>query len=101
MSLYWMFREDGRGDSGPMCQFYSYDGSSGTFQRDDNITKPIVGAIVRVGSLFSRSFASQDYWTTTEILEILEEKELEDGRLYVKFKTKNSVYEWKGPLMGG
>jgi hypothetical protein len=37
-----------------------------------------------------RSYSFQDYWTTTLVTEIIEERED-----YVKFKTGNSVYEWR------
>jgi hypothetical protein len=43
-----------------------------------------------VGALTARTMQWQDYWLTTEVLEILEETED-----YVKFRTKNTIYEWK------
>lgn len=58
-------------------------------------TKPSVGVSMRVGSTYSRSYSSQDYWTTTPVTEILEEFTDDQGRLNVKFKTKNSTYWWK------
>jgi hypothetical protein len=50
--------------------------------------KPVVGSSVLVGnSIF-------DYWLTTVVTEILEEREDEEGKqTYVKFKTLNSIYE--------
>ena len=48
---------------------------------------------MRVGSPFGRTFLAQDWWQTTLITEILEER-TEDGREYVRFKTGNSEYEW-------
>jgi hypothetical protein len=41
-----------------------------------------------VGSLTARSYSDRDYWLTTKVTEILEERED-----YVKFKTGNSTYE--------
>jgi hypothetical protein len=55
---------------------------------------PRVGVAMRVGSLYSRSYSNQDWWQTTLITEILEERETENGR-YVRFKTGNSEYEWE------
>ena len=57
-------------------------------------SKPTIGCSVLVGSVTARTFASQDYWLTTEVTEILEEEKTEDGLLVrVKFKTTNSIYE--------
>jgi len=59
--------------------------------------KPIVGCSLLVGSVTARSYSDQDYWLTTPVTEILEEKFTEDGYLeLVKFKTKNSLYELRG-----
>ena len=52
--------------------------------------RPTVGCSMLVGSLTARSYGDQDYWLTTEVLEILEETETE-----VRFKTKNSIYVWR------
>jgi len=52
--------------------------------------KPTVGCSMLVGSVSARTYSKQDYWVTTEVLEILEETEN-----VVKFKTKNSIYEWR------
>lgn len=52
--------------------------------------RPTVGCSMLVGSVTARSYSNQDYWITTEVLEILEETED-----IVKFKTKNSIYEWR------
>lgn len=53
--------------------------------------KPTVGCSMLVGSVTARSYSDRDYWLTTEVLEILEETED-----IVKFRTKNSIYEWRG-----
>lgn len=52
--------------------------------------RPKIGCSMRVGSIMARSYSNRDWWTTTEVLEILEESEEE-----VKFRTKNSVYIWR------
>jgi hypothetical protein len=52
--------------------------------------RPTVGCSMLVGSITARSYSNQDYWLTTEVLEILEESETE-----VRFKTKNSIYVWR------
>jgi hypothetical protein len=46
----------------------------------------MIGCSLLVGSVTVRSYSKQDYWMTTEILEILE-----DSGDYVKFKTLNSI----------
>lgn len=51
--------------------------------------RPIVGCRMLVGAIGARTMSWQDYWLTTEVLEILEERED-----YVKFRTKNTTYEW-------
>jgi len=59
---------------------------------DDIIVKgnrPIVGCLMQVGSVTARTYSYQDYWTTSLVLEIIEETEN-----YVKFRTANSMYEW-------
>jgi len=57
-------------------------------------SKPVVGCSLLVGSVTARSYSSQDYWLTTKITEILEEKKDEDGFYEsIRFKTENSVYE--------
>ena len=55
---------------------------------------PVVGCSVLVGSVTARTFASQDYWLTTQVTEILEEEKDSSGKFVrVKFKTENSIYE--------
>ena len=51
--------------------------------------RPMIGCLMKVGSSYARSYSLQDYWLTTPVTEILEETED-----YVRFKTKNSEYEW-------
>lgn len=80
---------DGAGDSGGMSRSYYYklDGI-----RDDGHI-PIVGNHQQVGSLNTRAYSGQDYWTTTPVTEILEEIKGDDSH-YIKFRTRNSDYEW-------
>lgn len=55
---------------------------------------PTVGCSFLVGSVTARSFSSQDFWLTTKVTEILEEKRDDKGNLeYIRFKTENSEYE--------
>lgn len=56
---------------------------------------PVVGCSMKVGSLTAGTYSKRDWWLTTPITEILEEK-IKDDILYVKFKTENSVYEFWG-----
>jgi hypothetical protein len=75
------------GDSGMMsCLVYKKEGEI-VYEHDQ---KPRVGCVIRVGSHYARSYAMQDWWQTSLITEILEEKE---G--YVRFKTNNSIYIWR------
>lgn len=55
---------------------------------------PTVGCSMLVGSITARTYSNQDYWLTTKVTEILEEKKTEDGLYeYVRFRTENSEYE--------
>jgi hypothetical protein len=76
---------DGAGDSGPMSMLLHKKGS----EPDDGV-RPKVGFGIAVGSPYARTYQAQDYWQTTEILEILEETENE-----VRFRTRNSIYVWR------
>lgn len=51
-----------------------------------------VGFCVLCGSIGTRTFGN-DFWLTTPVTEILE---IGEDNKYVKFKTKNSVYEVRG-----
>jgi len=77
---------DGKGDSGSRVEVIRWK-EDGKF---DKIIGhyPVVGCSVLVGSVTARSYSTQDYWRTTPVTEILEEKEN-----YVRFKTENSEYE--------
>lgn len=89
---------DGVGDSGLMSlalipMFDTETGKVLSVETIDN-GRPQIGAAMRVGSHHARSYSAQDWWQTTLITEILEERIEEDGSEYVRFKTGNSEYEW-------
>ena len=79
---------DGAGDCGLMFNLLRLT-EAGEVEILKQPEKPLVGWAVQVGSPYGRTYQGQDYWTTTPVTEILEEKE---G--YVRFKTGNSEYEW-------
>jgi hypothetical protein len=56
-------------------------------------SQPVVGCSLLVGSVTARTYSAQDYWLTTVVTEIIEERKNEDGYLeFVRFKTLNSEY---------
>ena len=77
---------DGSGDSGARSEAYKY--VNGKYTVFGN--RPTVGYGMLVGSINARTYQQQDYWQTSAVTEILEETED-----YVKFKTTNSIYEWR------
>lgn len=88
---------DGAGDSGGMSlaiiPTYDMDTNKvSNIEYKDN-ARPEIGAAMRVGSIYARTFGT-DWWQTTPITAILEERTEEDGTEYVRFKTGNSEYEW-------
>lgn len=86
--MYSLRRErDGAGDSGGMS-LALWRGKDGEICREHN-ARPRVGVILRVGSHSARTYCHQDWWQTTIITEILEEREN-----FVRFRTDNSIYEW-------
>ena len=90
---------DGAGDEGQMSTritptFDMDTGKVSDIQYEEN-AEPKVGSAMRVGAHYARTYSAQDYWQTTIITEILEEKILTDGHKYVKFKTGNSEYVWQ------
>jgi len=82
---------DGKGDSGARVEAIEWNDDNSFKQIKGN--RPLVGCALLVGSVSARSYSSKDYWLTTVITEILEERE-DDNGLYVKFKTENSIYEF-------
>ena len=77
-----------KGDSGSRSEAISWN-EDGSFKEVVG-RRPVVGCSMLVGALGTRSFQDQDYWLTTPVILILEESEN-----YVKFKTQNTIYEWK------
>jgi len=84
---------DGEMEEGAMSQAIAWN-EDGTFKEVVDY-RPVVGCSMRVGSVTARSYSSRDWWMTTVVEEILEEK-MEGDLLYVKFRTQNSMYEWWG-----
>ena len=82
---------DGAGDSGSRSEAIQWK-ENGTLDKVVS-NRPTLGCSMLVGSVTARSYSRQDYWLTTPVTEILEEKESEEG-IYVKFKTGNSTYEF-------
>jgi len=80
---------DGEGESGMRSEAIQWN-EDGTFDKVIS-NRPVVGCSMLVGSVTARSYSNRDWWLTTKVTEILEEKE-EDGVLYVRFKTGNSIY---------
>jgi hypothetical protein len=87
---------DGAGDSGLMSVALWVDQEAENGVSHEHNAKPRVGVSMRVGGAFARSYSAQDWWQTTLITEILEERtDPEDPNfLYIRFKTGNSEYEW-------
>lgn len=89
--MYSLRREsDGAGDSGGMS-LALWLNEKGQVQEEYN-ARPRIGVVLRVGTVFARSYTAQDWWQTSTITEILQESEN-----YVRFRTRNSVYEWSTP----
>jgi len=78
---------DGAGDMGARSEAIAWN-EDRTFKEIVG-RRPVVGCSMLVGSVTARTYQHQDYWLTTVVTEILEERED-----YVKFKTENSEYEW-------
>jgi len=97
--MFWMFAIDDqgnaithKGDSGGMSNAYKVE--EGIFTgANKNFAEPEVGYCMQVGSMYSRSYSNQDWWTTTPVTEIVSRTEFDD-KLEVIFKTKNSTYKW-------
>jgi hypothetical protein len=84
---------DGEGYSGSRIESISWN-DDGSFKA---ITggKPTVGESLRVGSVTASTYSDRDWWMTTPVKKILEEKYNDDTKklTYVKFETENSTYE--------
>ena len=77
---------DGAGDAGARVEAIAWN-EDGSFKEVVS-DYPTVGCSLLVGSITARTYSNQDFWLTTLVTEILEERDN-----YVKFKTKNSIYE--------
>lgn len=80
---------DGAGDSGNMSMMI-YSEENRPIAVDGYDSRPRVGGVIRVGSIYGRTYQGQDWWQTTIIEEILE-----DTPDMVRFRTENSTYTWK------
>lgn len=49
---------------------------------------PVIGECIKVSRNSAGMFTTIDWWITSEVIEILEERDQ-----YVKFRTRNSIYE--------
>jgi hypothetical protein len=77
---------DGAGDTGIVSQAIRLVDNN-TIEVVSN--RPTIGCRHLVGSRNARTYSNQDYWVTSTVTEIIEERDD-----YVKFNTNNSVYEW-------
>ena len=85
---------DGEGYHGSLVEAITWN-DDGSFKIVAN--HPVIGCSLRVGSPFAGTYSTRDWWMTTEVTEILEESKNKEGLYeYVKFKTKNSIYEMFG-----
>jgi len=77
---------DGVGDSGPMLESINPE----TLETTSGVIK--VGCRIRCGSIYARTYASQDWWLTSKVTEIFDHEEGEFSSS-CKFRTEsNSVY---------
>lgn len=77
---------DGAGDAGSRVEAIRWK-EDGTFKEIAG-NRPVVGCSLLVGSVTARSYSDKDFWLTTKVTEIIEERDD-----YVRFKTGNSEYE--------
>ena len=89
----------GYGDSGPMFVSLEFiEGDKGWRAQPKGDPGEIhVGCVVKCGSITGRSYSAQDWWQTSEVMEILEVND-EGDRRTVLFKTRNSTYKATGYL---
>jgi len=76
-----------------MCMKLRVDMEAGTVE-EIPCKYPEVGWMIKVGSLYGRTFGGQDWWRTSPITKILEETEDEESAR-VLFETENSTYVWR------
>ncbi len=77
---------DGAGDIGAVSKLLKRGPDGSTLSKHG---RPELGFCVLVGAQNARTYQVQDYWITTPVVEIIE-----DRGNYVRFRTDNSVYEW-------
>jgi hypothetical protein len=84
---------DGEGYHGSLIESIAWN-EDGTFKEVTG-AKPTIGESLRVGSVTASTFSDRDWWMTTKVTEILEERYNDDTKklTYVKFETENSTYE--------
>jgi hypothetical protein len=85
--MYSLYDERERGDSGTMSMAIWVEDGVENYRHDE---RPRLGVQMRVGSITSRTFDTQDWWQCTEVTEILRDEED-----CVVFKTRNSTYTWR------
>jgi len=84
--------KDGEGFNGSVVQAIAWN-EDGTF-KEIVTDHPVVGCSLKVGSVTAGTYSTKDWWMTTPVTEILEERKNEEGKYeYVKFTTENSIYE--------
>lgn len=83
---------DGEGFAGSLIESIAWN-EDGTFKEVTG-SIPTVGESIKVGSVTAGTYSTRDWWMTTPITEILEERKDKEGKYeYVKFATENSIYE--------
>lgn len=92
---------DGAGDEGSSVQILMLKqiGDNKEALVVEDALKPKIGWAIKVGSTNARTYSNQDWWMTTPVTEILEEKEIEKENdiidYYCKFRTRShSIYEF-------
>lgn len=78
---------DNAGDAGARSEAIAWN-PDGSFKEIVG-RRPTIGCSMLVGSVTARTYHHQDFWLTTVVTEILEDRDD-----YVRFKTENSEYEW-------
>jgi len=83
---------DGEGFAGSVVESIAWN-EDGSFKEVTG-SKVTVGESVRVGTMTAGTYSTRDWWMTTPVTLILEERKNEEGKYeYVKFETENSTYE--------
>ena len=83
---------DGEGFAGSLVESIAWN-EDGSFKEITG-SKPTVGESIKVGTMTAGTYSNRDWWMTTPVTLILEERKNEEGKYeYVKFETENSTYE--------